>query len=352
MPEFALHEGTDIRQYVVQTCLKSELCRAKFPQMSPEFADKLLPAILDPNNQNPCKLLFKFLSTTGKYNLHATINSAVRFMAHKQSKSRGVILPMLYSLAYCPSIDDFVKFSTHYMELVANYSDDIPATSCPVPTLHASLYPQTNRFVGAHIRLSEYFANTPERASICLDRGYLNESNWSDACGMISDYKEDFRSFFYQPEPACPRREDLAQSPTRVVILTGKWDTQTPHDLAQREFDSLLAPNKFIFSADHAGHGVIDTSEVPGFFLHLALEFVVTGSAGSLAQITQVFARHNEDADSVWRMLQREDSTFKHLWSLHVKAKNYSWTSFAVVLLGSFVPPVLTLLFFRKIKLK
>ena len=349
--------------------------------MSPEFVDELLPTILNPSNQNPCKLLFKFISTASKSNLHATINSVVRFLVHKQSKIRGVILPMLFSLAYCPSIEDFVKFTNHYMELVENYSDDIPAEasiadsqntevqessqkpfpemqnnlmkqSSQTPTLHASLYPQANRFVGAHIRLSEYFANSPEKAKACLARGFLNESNWADGCGMISDYKDGFRSFFYQPEPARPRREELAQSQTRIVILTGKWDTQTPHDLAQREFDSLLTPNKFIFSADHAGHGVIDTSDLPGFSLRLALEFVMTGNPVALKQISGIFERHNEDADSVWKNLQREDSSFKHLWSLHVKSKNYSWTSFAVVLLGTFSPPLLTFLIFRKIKLK
>ncbi len=297
--------------------------------------------------------------------LHSVINSVVRFMAHKQSRARGVVLPMLYSLAYCPSIDDFVKFTTYYLEMVDNYSDDIPvpdasisssfksvADSATAPILHASLYPQTNKFVGAHIRLSEYFSNYPERAKMCLDRGFLNEHNWVDTCGMISDYRDDFKEFFYHSQPARPRQEDLAHSPTRIVILTGKWDTQTPHDLAQREFDSLVAPNKFIFTADHAAHGVIDTSDLPGFSLNLALDFVMTGSSAAFAEISQIFAQHNEDADGIWRALQKEDSSIKQLWNLQAKAKNYSWNSFCMVLLGTMLPPILSFLLFRKIKLK
>lgn len=352
MPDFALNAQVDIRQHVADTCMKSELCRERIPStLDKEGIANLMARILESSTNNPCKLLFSFLSGLHRPNLHATISAAVRFLVHRHPKSRGVVLPMLYSLAYCPSIDDFVKFATHYTELTKRYTDDVPAATV-TPTMHASLYPQTNRFVGPHIRLSEYFGNTPELARYCVQMGSLNESNWADGCGMLSDYSPDFEPFLYEPEPARPKWEDLVNSATRIVIFTGKWDTQTPHDFAQREFDSLPVANKFIFTADHAGHGIIDTADCPGLSLNLALNFLMTGNPAAQAQITDILSRHNADADSVWRALQKEDSSFKHLWSFQEKAKKYSWMSFLVTLFGCCAPPLLTFIIFRNIRIK
>jgi len=149
----------------------------------------------------------------------------------------------------------------------------------------------------------------------------------------------------YVPEVPRVSKRALEESETRIVIVTGKLDTQTPHDSAQREFDRLPMREKYLFAADHGGHGIIDEWEVPGLSLNLMLSFTMTGSEVDRQRIEIAIEEHNGQADKIWRnwdrnILKRSDD----IWDLSCKSRRYSWWIFASVVGGSLLIPLVTLL--------
>lgn len=348
MPGFQLSETADLHKYVVDSCFQSDLCKEKFVNYSREGLEQLVKTINSPSTKNPCKTLFQYKARTGNIKFYTLVSGVVRYFAHKKSRQRGVILPFLYNLAHCPSIDDFVKFSNYFDALY--YGTAPPkganASSSETPVMHASISPTTNGFVGAHIRLSEYFGDSFSRSEMCVNRGFVNDENWADSCGMMTDYKPQYRPFLYRPEWPQPKHEDLADSPTRILIFSGKWDTQTPFDFAKAEFDSLPVKNKYLFTAQHASHDIIDSHQVEYLSLKSVLNFMFTGNAGPKMYIDSLLERHANDVDRVWQASQQEETSTKTLWNFTPRPRHYSYNSFWIVFAGSFVPPLLTFLSF------
>ena len=170
---------------------------------------------------------------------------------------------------------------------------------------------------------------------------------------MISDYRKDYEPYLYVPEVPEISWKQMENSPTRLIIVTGKLDTQTPHDLAQQEFDRLPMREKFIFTADHAGHGIINSWEVPGFTLELLLSFMTTGSQDDLENITNRIDEHNNQPDRIWKafngnLFKGGDGYNFDFWNFKKEDRRYSWWGFGTLLIGSLLPPIITFIIIYK----
>lgn len=347
VPKFRLNESGDVRKYVVDSCQKSEYCRSRFPLSSKVEAEDLMRLIMSDETDNPCKRTLQFISEHSYQPLYSTLNSHVRYALYSKKALKAALLPFLYDLAYCPSVN---KFTTMYREIFSKIHD-AEATEDEISddllhqnnNLHCtSKSSKTDYFFGGHIRFSEFSYDSIEKVRLCRERKFLNVSNWADVCGMISDYKVDFEPFLYAAEEPEPSREDLRTSQTRVLIFTGKWDTQTPHDLAQEEFDRLNVPHKYIFTADHGGHGVIEGTDVPNLGLDLVISFLMTGNEKDLRKIRAGIEDHNNQPDRIFKTWNQEAFKEQNIWDFKAEEREYSWMSFGMVLLGTFIPPILT----------
>ena len=153
----------------------------------------------------------------------------------------------------------------------------------------------------------------------------------------------------YEPEVPIVTTNFLERSPTRLVIVTGKLDTQTLHDSAQEEFDRLPLNEKYMFSADHAGHGVIDSWEVPGLKLETVLSFTMTGSESDKAKIITSINDHNSNPERIWNNWDRQifdenDFCVGEIdWRLRLRWR-WRWSKVLVVIGGAFLVPLSTAL--------
>lgn len=318
---------------------------------------------MNPETQNGCKEAFEFLAKHNGQTLNGLFNLYIRVSFYKKTGLRSAFLPLLYNVVYCPDLKEFTglmgqfhsAYQAYYEESMNDSSS--PCLLEPLRGSHCSSPSNTNHFFGGHIRFSEYsYEDGAKKMKRCLKTGYLNAANWADMCGMVSDYREEYGPFLYEPEvPIVPMRM-FEQSPTRLVIVTGKLDTQTLHDSAEREFNRLPLREKYMFSADHAGHGIIDSWEVPGFKLDLLLSFLMTGSTSNLNTIRSVLKSHNENPDRIWRHWDRQVFGDRNIWKFDSKTQKYDWKKVLVfvglVLLVPFVTLLIQKLFDEESKQK
>ena len=317
-----------------------------------------METILNKDNRNECKAAIEFMAGNRSESLNSLLNSYTRFAFYTKTKLRAAFLPLIYDIAFCPNL---AKFNVVLSEFHGAYQKHIDESSSSTETcrsdmllgpppsaseMHCSTGSRTNHFFGNHIRFSEFMYESDRKFKKCIKTGYLRSANWADVCGMVSGWKEDYRPYLYVPEVPKVSRRSLESSQTRVVIVTGKLDTQTPHDLAQREFDRLPLGEKYMFTADHGGHGIIDEWEVPGLSLHLMLSFTMSGSEDQKQRIESLLADHNSQADRIWQNWDRNvfHKSTNEMWNFTVKPRQYSWWMFASVLGGSFLVPLVTLL--------
>lgn len=353
MPNFRLHGSVDVRKHAIDSCYRSEICRSTFGNgLKRSDAEKLVEIILKKETQNGCKSAFEFLAGNRKENLNSIINSYTRFAFYTKTGMRPAFLPLLYGIAFCPNIEKFNLLLSEFHEahLKKNTEESSGATSGLLlsPTtsnMHSSTGSKTNQFFGNHIRFSEFSHESEKKFKKCTEIGYLRAANWADVCGMVSGWKEEYRPYLYVPEIPKVSRKTLEDSETRIVIVSGKLDTQTPHDLAQREFDQLPMREKYIFTADHAGHSIIDEWETPGLSLNLMLSFTMTGSETDKQTIESIIEKHNGQADRIWRNWDIKSlSKSGDVWDLSCKPRQYSWRFFLGVLSGCLFIPLVTLL--------
>ena len=357
MPEFRLHGSVDVRKHVIDSCLRSETCRSTFGRnLKRSDGERLMQTILDKDAQNECKASIEFLAGSRKENVNSLINSYTRFAFYSKTKLRPAFLPLIYGVAFCPNVEKFNlllsefhgAYQKHIEEASITVNDDDRSSMLLSPRcseMHCSIGSRTNHFFGNHIRFSEFSHESERQFRKCIEVGYLRSVNWADVCGMVSGWKEEYRPYLYVPEVPKVSKKTLERSETRIVIVTGKLDTQTPHDLAQREFDRLPLREKYIFTADHGGHGIIDEWEVPGLSLYLMLSFTMSGSEETKERIQASFAEHNTQADRIWRNWDRNIfQKSNDIWDLSRKPRQYSWRIFAGVLSGSLLIPLLTLM--------
>ena len=343
---------------MINSCYKSEFCREAMKSLKRTEAEGLMETIMKDKTDNPCKVSVSFIASQSQQSLNSLLNSYVRVSLYKTTSLRPVLLPFLHDIAHCPSIEKFNKLLRGFHETSTKIDpieqEDLLESS--VKGMHCTASGKTNHFFGGHIRFSEFKYEGEEKFRKCQEIGYLNSANWADVCGMISDYKEDYEPFLYVPEVPETSWRQLENSPTRLVIITGKLDTQTPHDLAQNEFDRLPMREKYIFTADHAGHGIINSWEVPGFTLDLIISFLTTGSRDDLKSIQKSLEGHNEKPDRIWKADgDAKDKLFESkfdIWNFEQVTRSYWWWGFVTFLLGSLLPPWITFLILCKPTIK
>lgn len=352
MPNFRLHGSVDVRKHAIDSCYRSETCRSAFGNdFKRSDAEKLMEIILKKETKNGCKAAFQFLAGNREDNLNSMINSYTRFAFYTRTGMRPAFLPLLFGIAFCPNIEKFnlllSDFHAAHQRHIEEYSSSAASDLLLSPTasnMHSSIGSKSNHFLGNHIRFSEFSHESEDKFSKCAEIGYLRSANWADVCGMVSGWKEEYRPYLYKPEIPKVSRKALEDSETRIVIVSGKLDTQTPHDLAQREFDRLPVREKYIFTADHAGHAIIDEWETPGLSLNLMLSFTIAGSEEDRQLIESIIERHNGQADRVWKNWDRNMLTRSgDVWDLSCKTRRYSWWMFVSVLSGCLVVPLVTL---------
>lgn len=325
--------------------------------MTKTEAEGFMETIMKDETNNPCKVSASFIASQMYQKLNSLLNSYVRIALYKNTGLRPVLLPLLHDIAYCPSIKKFNQLLTGFHEIFTKV-DPIEAENLlesSINGMHCTDRPQINYFFSGHIRFSEFKYEAGEKFRKCQETGYLNSSNWSDVCGMISDYKEDYEPFLYVPEVPELSWKQIENSPTRLIIVTGKLDTQTPHDLAQSEFDRLPMREKFIFTADHAGHGIINSWEVPGFTLEVILSFLTTGSKEDLESIKKSIDEHNNKPDRIWKAFSSnvfksdgKDGINFDFWNFEKVNRRYDWWGFVTLLIGSLLSPIITFIIIYK----
>lgn len=346
-PESSLHLLADIRFHVADSCLQSEQCRDRFPLKTRDEIAGLVGRIMDPGTQNACKRGLQFVSPHIAASLHGTIDIIVRSLAVRKFHERALMLPFLYSVAYCPSVDRHNALLGQVCDAVLERATDKHSTG-KLTRMHEARDAPSNTFFQRHIRFSEMTVGAGEMLARCQRDGYLDRTSWVDPCGMIYDYRASFEPYLYRPVRKKPTPQTLRTSTTRVIVVSGRWDTQTPYDAAREEFDQLEVPEKYMFVANHMAHGVIGAS---GFDLSLGkmLSFLMHGNKGELQKLRRLFARQNADVDHLWKRAfekRREMEQGREedgAWSFTIQKRHYSWEAFGMVLLGTFAPPIITL---------
>lgn len=342
MPEFRLNEKFDIRRHVVNSCFSSESCRKSLgSELTKEEAENLMEVAMREDNKNGCKEAMEFLANISGQKLNGLLNSYIRVAFYKKTGLRPAFISILHGVAHCPDLDEFTKLMRRFHNSYQSYCDD-SKTETEGRVCHCSSPSNTNHFFGGHIRFSEYSYESEEKMETCMSRGYLNSANWADVCWMVSDFKEEYVPYLYEPEIPVYSLSKLERSPTRLVITTGKLDTQTPHDAAEQEFNRLPLNEKYLFAADHGGHGTIDSWEVPGMKLELMLSFLMTGSPTDLATIREAIKQHNDQPERIWRKWDRQ--VFGMGEVLKDKSRNYDWKKFVKVTGVAVLIPLFTLL--------
>jgi hypothetical protein len=336
----------------VRSCFQSETCKSALNSISEDEAVDLMKRIMDQNIVNPCKSSISFLAGQSGHNVNSFLNSYIRVALYKKTMLRPAIIPLLYSIAYCPSVGRFNRLLSdfHAANLGSDESSDVKSSSVSTTGLHCSLTPNTNDFFGSHIRYSEYSHDDSEgRFEVCQKQKFLSSSNWADVCGMVSDYNDAFTPYLYEPLVPLVTVREAMLSPTRLVVVTGKLDTQTPHDLAAREFSVIPLREKYLFTADHAGHGVIDSWEVPGLSLDVMLSFTMYGRDEDLRRLRAAIASHNLQAELIWRTWNRDVFGGRDIWNLRVEADGDLrywwwgfWTFLSICLLGPMITFILS----------
>ncbi len=348
MPDFRLNEKNDIRRHVINSCFSSETCRKSFKgKATRQEAENLMEVAMQEDNRNACKESMEFLAKHHSQQLSILLNSYVRVAFYKRTGLRTAFIPLLFGVAHCPNFDVFKVLIRQFHGAYESYCNESKTeiySEC-----HCSSPSNTNHFFGGHIRFSEYAYEADDKMEQCTTRGYLNAADWADVCGMVSDFKEEYRPFLYEPEVPIVPLKKLERSSTRLVITTGKLDTQTPHDAAEREFDKLPLNEKYLFAADHAGHGTIDSWEVPGLKLELMLSFLMSGSESDLSTIRAAIKSHNDQPDRIWRNWDRQVFGDRDIWrrmeSTGEKEDTmYDWRKFMVVTGVALLVPLVTLL--------
>lgn len=312
----------------------------------------MMETLLKDETQNGCKAGLEFLGQNSlRKNLSSLLNTYIRVAFYKKTGLRSAFLPILYGATYCPNLEVFNgmlrEFHSMYVTLAEEYGSESNLPQILMQT-HCSTTPNTNHFFGDHIRYSEYSYEANEKFKKCREVGHLNAANWSDVCGIVSDFNEDYSPYLYEPVVADPTFGELSSSPTRIVIVTGKMDTQTPHDSSEREYERLPVRNKHIFSADHGGHGIIDTWEVPGLGLDLMLDFTMTGSKKSEATMREALRLHNSDAERIWNYYDKDVFGDRDIWNLEAGEMEYNWDMFLAIVGCCLIPISLTYLIKRR----
>ena len=243
IPEFKLDESADVRKHVVNSCYKSETCREALGKLSEIEAEGMMERVMKDEISNECKSALKFLAHNSGQSLNSLLNSYIRVSFYRKTGMRSAYIPILFGAAYCPDIEGFNGLLSDFHEAFLKSNEKNIELMLLEPLnlgqMHGTEGGITNNFFGGHIRYSEFSHVSKEKFKTCQEKGYLNSANWADVCGMVSDYNEDYSDYLYEPEPPKVTYENLQKSPTRLVFVTGKLDTQTPHDLAEEEFNKL-----------------------------------------------------------------------------------------------------------------
>lgn len=352
-----------MREHLVSSCFSSSACfEAIGSKLSREEAVGLMATIMDPGTKNRCKSSLEFVASSLDLNIQNLLNYYIRVSFYKKTGMRPAVMPIMYGAAYCPSVREFNKFLSAFHEAYMSVSDDPKYDSMnemllapKLDGLHSSKTPNTNHFFGNHIRYSEYRHDSNGQFDICVTRGYLNSENWTDVCGMVLDYKKDYAPYLYEPVEAKISAEAYMKSPTRIVIISGKLDTQTPHDVAEEEFERIPMREKYLFAADHAGHGFIDSWEVPGFTLDRVLRFLMTGSKVARQELEDAIDNHNAQPDRIWNEYDKKIFDGIDIWEIEPKdsdaekgdrgtgfVANYAMKKFLLVVLTCYLPVVFT----------
>jgi hypothetical protein len=273
MSTFSLNNDYDIREHVVNSCLESKECSLKFQNKflfkSENIKSNLLnlmKEITNNRNENQCIKIIKLESIIRRLPWKYVLGYINRSLI-LQNTLRTLILPFLYHLNYCPNPKLFVKFLNFFLEIKSNNSQTENQFHFSGSKFHAL----QNKL----IRFSEYSSSFGNRLEFCLKEGKLVETNFIDPCEMIFDYNAKYSNFLYKPVRIDPN--DVKSDKTRIVIVSGKWDSQTPYEAAREEFEKINSTNKFLFVADHLAHGVIDADQSKFLSLDLFLNFMFSG---------------------------------------------------------------------------
>lgn len=348
IPKFRLDENADVRKHVVNSCFKSETCREALGKLSEIEAEGMMEKIMKDEKRNACKSALKFLAHNSGHTLNSLLNSYIRVSFYRKTGIRTAFIPILFGAAYCPNIEGYNGLLSDFHEAYLKSNEKNIETMLLEPLnfveMHGTEGGITNNFFGGHIRYSEFSNDSKEKFKTCQEKGYLNSANWADVCGMVSDYNGDYYDYLYEPESPKVSNEILQKSPTRLVIVTGKLDTQTPHDLAEKEFDKLGVVEKYMFTADHAGHGVIDSWEVPDMKMDLLLSFTMTGSENDKIMIEEAIRKHNNQPERIWKHLDSQIFGERNIWDFEEKKKSYCWWKFFTIISIGLLPVLVTFL--------
>jgi hypothetical protein len=348
IPEFRLDESADVRKHVINSCFKSETCRGALGKLSEAEAEGMMARIMNEELSNGCKSALKFLADNSGHSLNSLLNSYIRVSFYRKTGMRSAFIPILFGAAYCPNIEGYNELLSNFHEayLKSNEKNIEPMLLDPMTLgeMHGTEDGITNNFFGGHIRYSEFSHDSKEKFKTCQEKGYLNPANWADVCGMVSDYNADYSEYLYEPERPNISYESLQNSPTRLVFVTGKLDTQTPHDLAEKEFNKVGRIDRYMFTADHAGHGVIDSLEVPELKMELLLSFTMTGSEKDKFIIDEALRKHNNQPEKIWKQYDRQIFGDGNIWDFEGKEINYCWWKFLAILSVGFLPVCITYL--------
>ena len=348
VPEFRLDESADVRKHVVNSCFKSETCQGALGKLSQTEAEGMMERVMKEGTKNGCKSALEFLAVSSGQSLNSLLNSYIRVSFYRKTGLRPAFIPILFGAAYCPDVEGYNgllnEFHEAYMKSGEKNTETILLEPVYLTNMHGTQGGVTNNFFGGHIRYSEFSYDSKEKFKMCQERGYLDPANWADICGMISDYNGEYAEYLYEPELPKVTYKDLKNSPTRLVFVTGKLDTQTPHDLAEKEFKKLPVNEKYLFTADNAGHGVIDSWEVPGMRMDLMLSFTMTGSVSDRIKIEEALNRHNNQPERIWKHLDRQVFGERNIWNFTENTSEYCWWRFLSVLSVGFLPVLITLI--------
>lgn len=344
MPRYELLYRNDVAHNMAASCLGSTLCAARLPLKSAAEIERLMARITDDANSNRCKLAVAFVGSRMGQGLKFYLDHSIRRIVTDRPRFRGMVLPFLYHVAECPVPERFPRVLELWSGVRSGQLDEGLLVEG-----HGSAAAEVNRDYGRYLRFSEASVHPDYMLSVCKARGALLASSFTDACYVFSDYVPGYEDFLYVPQFPQPRAEALAQSATRLIVVSGKWDTQTPHELAEAEFMRLPLRDKHLFTAEHGAHGILGNSHAVGALTRTdMLAFLFEGGAVREQRLRRLFAQANGAADQVWQeTMFLEPFRAAGLWDFDAHGAApvaYEWSWFGVTAVVTFGPPVLTLL--------
>jgi len=351
MPRYDLFYRSDLPRAMADSCIRSPLCANKFPLKSPEQISQLISRITDESNKNACKTATSFIASHSHQDLKFYLDHSIRKIITEMPRFRGIILPFLYHVAECPVPEKFTAILDLWAKIRSSHNSEEITVGA-----HGSAPSEFNRDYGRYLRFSEMSTQPEYLQETCKRKGSIFADSFTDSCYVFADYIPGYEEYLYKPQIPPTSDKTIASSTTILIILSGKWDTQTPHELAEAEYHRLPLFNKYIFVADHGTHGLIDNVDsFQSLSRTQVLEFLFERDQAQMLALADVFVHANLNAEQVWLdTYYMEPFRSTGLWCFNAGGESgdqYEWPWFYMVVVATFALPILTLLgiFFRSI---